>query len=109
MSRGLSTFRDLKGSISAVLVNGSASGSTPVRDVAEKITYSVRGVEGGAHNAIVGVVPCNRRFSKARVISAKVGDMCDIRINTSSGETCLYVYTERDDLYDCDLNPIETI
>jgi len=108
MSQLLTTYKSIDGQITGVLVGGVLAGDIE-RDVAEVITYNAVFINDGVRFDILGVVPCNRRFSKARVISARVDDMCTVRVNRQTGKTCLYVFTERDDLYDCNLIPIEVL
>ena len=105
----LPSFLNLDGTITTIRLNGGAVTDTITRDVAENITYDASFLNNGTLSTVSDMTPCNRRFSKARMITAKVGDMCTIRMNRRNGESCLYVLTERDDLYDCNLNPIEVL
>lgn len=105
----ISSFQNIDGVISAIRIDASVISAPITRDVAEMITYDASFLRDGAFSQVTDMVPCDRRFSKARMISAKVDDMCTIRINRRTGDICLFVPTERDDLYDCDLNPIEVL
>jgi len=102
-------FARTGGTIIAVYLDGADQGEGPVRGRAELITYDA--VFQNANQTVqeFSLTPYNRRYIKTSIISARVGDYCDVQINRASGDTQVYVHTERDDLRDCDGNPVEDL
>jgi hypothetical protein len=102
-------FSRVDGRITAVYLNDAKQGSEPIRGRAELVTYDATFVRVGKLVKKEKFTPYNRRYTKTSIISARVGDYCDVQINRASGDTQVYVHTERDDLRDCDGNPVEDL
>lgn len=96
------------GFITGIYLNGTPT-QNAVRGRADAITYDAEGSAEGGGAVVSGVTPYNRSFSKASIISAQIGDYCDIIVDRANSTSRLYVSTEKDDLVDCDKNPIEDI
>lgn len=101
------TFSRLDGEITAVLLDGVEQTETPFRSIANRVTYSAIGQRDTAYSELESVVPYNRPYQNASIITAQPGDFCDIIVNRVDGVARLYIHTERDDLYDCERLPIE--
>ena len=97
------------GYITAVYQDGNPI-SAAVRAKAETITYDAEGVtQDGGSILMSGVAPYNRPYQKASIITARVGDYCDIVLDYASGDSRMYIHTEREDLRDCNGSPIEDL
>lgn len=99
----------LDGFITAVYLDGVDQGMGPIRGRAELITYDGVFAEGTRLIQQESFTPYNRRYTKTSIISARVNDYCDVQVSRASGDTQVYVHTERDDLRDCDGNPVEDL
>lgn len=77
------------------------------RATARDITYDAVFYGPDRNGTISGFTPSNRRYSTAEMIAAKVNDPVHVRVSRATGETQVYLYTERDALRDCDGNPVE--
>lgn len=102
-------FSRIDGRITAVYLDDIEQSGGAVRGRAESITYDATFVRVGKLVKKEKFTPYNRRYIKTSIISARVGDYCDVQINRASGDTQVYVHTERDDLRDCDGNPVEDL
>jgi len=102
-------FQRVDGFIKAVYVDGAKQSTLPVRARAETITYDAEFIRGDVYAREEGFTPYNRRYRNTSIISANEGDYCDIQINRATREVNVYVHTERDDLRDCNGNPVEDL
>lgn len=91
-----------------VYVDG-VSQSSAVRAKAGDVTYDAYAVSEQGQATVTTIKPYNRPYDNASIITARVGDDCEIVVNLATGESRLYVYTEKEDLRDCDGNPIEEL
>ena len=102
-------FVRVDGFITAVYLDGQVPDELPVRGRADDITYDAQFVRLERSATVEDVRPYNRRYKNTSIISANVGDYCDIQINRANGDINVYVHTERDDMRDCDGNPVEDL
>lgn len=102
-------FFRVDGNIIAVYVKGSRVATPPVRARAADITYDAEFIRKDQFVTKLGFTPYNRRFHNSSIISANEGDYCDVQVNWKTNEANVYVHTERDDLRDCDGNPVEDL
>lgn len=109
MMSTLITSRVFWGEITGVFVDG-AGATSQVRASAETVTYDAVGQDGLSSVNVTNATPYNRAFRKASIITARVGDAVMFQVPHADGvEPRLYVWTEREDHRNCDLEPIEDL
>lgn len=100
--------RKYDAAITAIYVDGALQ-SGPVRAKSESVTYDAFALSSSGKASILKGSPYNRPYAKASIITARVGDYCDIVVDLAKGKSRLYVHTEREDLRNCQGDPIEDI
>lgn len=77
------------------------------RAIADEITYDARGLGSDGIVEVLAETPYNRAAKFVEILAAEINDMVRFQVNRTTGETRLYVWTERDATYDCDGKPVE--